>query len=117
MTGPSGGSFDPVRAVFYKLVDAEETSGEPKPRQLSEFCKRHVRFMSRASREYQVQGQETSISTIVFRCRRDSKTETLTPEMVMEHRGRWYGLTGVNPIDYRMDEIEFVAQGVLKPGA
>lgn len=119
MTGPSAGSYDPVPAVFLLPQRGETEAGEPTHVTYTTFCRRYVRFMMKATfdanRETAERGQLVSQDMLVFRARRDSRTEQIGPTFLVEHRGQTWQIVGVNQLDYAFDEVEFLAKRVNQP--
>jgi hypothetical protein len=119
MSGPFAGSYDPVQGTFLSPVRGETASGEPLTDSWEPYCKRYVRFLQKqsmdANREQLVAKQQVSRSLLVFRCRRDSKTESIQPDMKFFHRGRMWNIVGIDVIDYVQDEVQFLAENVLTP--
>lgn len=116
MTGPAAGLYDPIKAIFYSPNRGTAANGEPDIASFTEQFRRHIRWLSMANREALVQRQTNSINVILFRVRRDSASQQIRPDWELEHTEngvvRRYGVTGINPIDYGTDELEFAARGI-----
>jgi hypothetical protein len=104
--GVGSGEYDPVKATIYYPI-REDASNEPTVTGRKIICRRHVRLMSASTREAIVQGVQVGVGTQVFRVRRDNKTEQITHEFALSHRGRNYEFTGIHYPD--LYEIEIIA--------
>jgi head-tail adaptor len=111
--------YDPVQAVVKTPQRASTANGEPTTDEYVEFCRRHLRFMPKANkdgnREVFSQHAQQSTDIIVFRMRRDVKTEAIPPTARVEWRGQVWNITGVDQIDYALDEVQFVAERLNPP--
>lgn len=119
MSGPAAGSYDPVKATFLSPVRGETDAGEPKRTTWVSYCQRYVRVMPKTSfdsrREVKVAKQETAKDITGYRMRRDTKTEAIQVDMIMQHRGIQWEIVGIDFPPNELDEMVILCQRVNTP--